>query len=303
MPGFIDLQVNGYAGADFNGDGLSAETLCAACERLATEGVERILATVITDDLDRMCQRLTAIVAVRATEPVIERIIAGIHIEGPFLNGATGYIGAHPQRAVRPADMNSMKRLLEAAGGLTRIVTLAPECDPGLRVTEMLAKAEVVVAAGHTNASHEELHAAIDAGLTMFTHLGNGCPLELPRHDNIIQRALSFSDRLWIGLIADGAHLPVFVLKNFLKTIGFDRAFVVSDAITAAGLGPGEFKLGDRAIRIGEDLVARTEEGYLAGSACPMNRAAKNLKEALGLTDLQIEQLTRDNPLRAVPKL
>ena len=86
-----------------------------------------------------------------------------------------------------------MKRLLDAAGGLTKVVTLAPERDPGFRVTRMLARKNVIVSAGHSDASVDQLQAAIDAGLAMFTHLGNGCPMQMHRHDNIIQRVLSLS--------------------------------------------------------------------------------------------------------------
>src|SRR4030095_15427595 len=137
----------------------------------------------------------------------------------------------------RIADRDSMRRLLDAADGLARLVTLSPESDPGFAVTRMLAAEDVRVSAGHTNASLDELKAAIDAGLSMFTHLGNGCPMQMHRHDNIIQRALSLSDKLWICFIADGAHVAFPALGNYLRAAGLDRCVIVTDAIAPASLG------------------------------------------------------------------
>src|SRR5262249_45652085 len=157
------------------------------------DGVAGILATIITDDLGVMCRRLSAIAAFRERDSLARRLVAGIHIEGPFLNEVDGYRGAHPLDAIRPANMESMARLLDAAGGLTRIVTLAPERDPAMAVTRFLASQGIVVSAGHTDATLDELHRAVDAGLSMFTHVGNGCPMVMHRHDNIVQRALSLA--------------------------------------------------------------------------------------------------------------
>src|SRR2546421_3236716 len=187
--GYFDLQVNGYAGIDFQDDDLTAEQLHHACTALRTHGVARILATIITEQAATMERRLKRVVELRAADPVAREVIAGMHIEGPFISPIDGYRGAHPRDAVCPADRDMMLRLLDAAGGLTRLVTLAPENDPGFAVTTMLAKQNIRVSAGHTNASLDQLKAAIDAGLSMFTHLGNGCPMQIHHHDNIIQRA------------------------------------------------------------------------------------------------------------------
>lgn len=132
--GYVDLQVNGYADVDFNADALEAAEVAAVCQRLRDEGVAGILATVITADIDAMCRRLANIARVRAADRAIADMVWGIHIEGPFLNDEPGYIGAHPAACARSADVDSMQRLLDAADGLTRIVTLAPERDPGFQV-------------------------------------------------------------------------------------------------------------------------------------------------------------------------
>ena len=122
-PAFFDLQVNGYAGVDFNQDDLSADDLHAACAALEAGGVAGILATIITEDLDLMCGRLRRLAELRGHDPLARSLIAGFHIEGPFISPADGYRGAHPKDAVRPAEVSAMQRLLDAANGLTRLRT------------------------------------------------------------------------------------------------------------------------------------------------------------------------------------
>jgi N-acetylglucosamine-6-phosphate deacetylase len=162
--GFVDLQVNGYAEVDFNADKLVTEDVAAVCRRLRDDGVAGILATVITASVDAMCRRLANICRACEADDSIADVIWGIHIEGPFLNETPGYIGAHPAEHARRADVDTMKRLLEAAGGMTRIVTLAPERDEGSLVTQSLADQEIRVSAGHCNPTLDELRASIDAG-------------------------------------------------------------------------------------------------------------------------------------------
>ncbi len=294
---FFDLQVNGYAGVDFNHDELDGDQLHHACERLDADGVAGLLATIITDDLSEMCHRLSRLAELREGDPLATHLIAGVHIEGPFVNNGDGYRGAHPLDAIRPANLDSMTRLLDAAGGLTRVVTLAPECDPGLAVTRYLASRGIIVSAGHTDATLDQLRRAIDAGLSMFTHVGNGCPMQMNRHDNIIQRALSLADELWLCFIADGAHIPFVALRNYLKLAREDRTIVVTDAIAPAGLGPGRYRFGRWDLEIGEDMVARApDRSHLVGSGVTMKQNADNLMRAVGLTESVVRKLTLENP-------
>lgn len=297
----FDLQVNGYAGADFCAADLTLEQCRTACDELTADGVGGILATVITDSVGGLCRKLASLVSFREQDEVIAGMIAGFHIEGPFLNAAPGYIGAHPPEHVRPANIEDMKRLLDAAGGLTRIVTLAPENDPGFRTTGFLAGEGITVSAGHCDPGLEQLRAAIDAGLSMITHLGNGCPVTLPRHDNFIQRALSLSGRLWIGYIPDGAHIEFFALKNYLALSGIERSFMVTDAICAAKLGPGRYELSGAPIEIDECGIARRPGSpNLAGSTVTMPRIAENLAACLGLSGSEIQRLICRNPRKAI---
>src|SRR5688500_18366672 len=128
---YFDLQVNGYGGVDFNTDDLTAEQLHRACEKLHADGVAGILATIITEKVDLMCARLRRLVELRERDPLATKIIAGIHIEGPFISAKNGYRGAHPLDAVMDANTETTKRLIDACGGLLRVMTLAPERDPG----------------------------------------------------------------------------------------------------------------------------------------------------------------------------
>ena len=120
----------------------------------------------------------------------------------------------------------------------------------------------------------------------------------LPRHDNIIQRVLSLSTRLHIGFIADGIHVPYVALGNYLRCCGLDRTFIVTDAVSGAGLGPGSYRLGNRQVIVDEKLATwAADRSHLVGSAVTMRRSVERLCAAVRLTDREVRQLTRDNPL------
>ena len=297
----FDLQVNGYAGADFCSTSLSLDECRSACDALREDGVGGILATLITDSVEQLCTKLRQLVAFREADPSVREMIVGFHIEGPFLNAKTGYIGAHPPEWVRPANIEEMDRLLDAASGLTRLVTLAPENDPGFATTRFLAEQGITVSAGHCNPNLDTLEGAIDAGLSMVTHLGNGCPVELPRHDNFIQRALSLSDRLWTCYIPDGAHVPFFALRNYLALTGIERSIMTTDAISAARLGPGTYELSGAPVEIDADGVARRPGSpNLAGSTITMPRVREHLGTELDLSAAEIDRILCHNPRKAL---
>lgn len=298
-PRYIDLQVNGYAGVDFNNDHVTEEDLHKAAALMQAHGVARFLPTIITEQIEVMVRRIAKLARWAQSDPLGKQMVAGLHVEGPFVSEVKGYVGAHPPDAAGKADAGKLDAILEAGQGLVRIFTLAPEQDQACAVIRRASDAGVVVSAGHTNASLEQLDRAIDAGLAMFTHLGNGCANQIIRHDNIIERALSRSDHLWIGFIADGVHVPKYALRNYLRAAGLDRCFVVSDAMSAAGLGPGKYKLGRREVLVGEDRAVRSEDGsHLVGSAVTMRDSAANLID-MGLNQKQVDQLTVDQPALA----
>ncbi len=298
---YFDLQVNGYAGIDFNQNDLSLENLEKACVKLKQDGVEGILATIITANFSDMIRRVKNIAHYSNQSEIIADMIKGIHLEGPFINSAEGYRGAHPQEYILRASVERMTLLLDACGGLLKLVTLAPENDEACRVTKYLYQQGVVVSAGHCNPSIEQLEQAVSAGLSMFTHLGNGCPQQLHRHDNIIQRALSLKDKLWLCFIADGHHVPFHALKNYIELVGDDRVIITTDAMAAAGAKQGLYTLSDITLEVAADRVVREPgKSNFAGSAIDMKSSALNLNELLGLSEEQVHKMTHINPIKAL---
>lgn len=300
----FDIQVNGYAGVDFNHHSLTTEDLEKACRELKTDGCTEFLPTIITDDISAMETRLLAIRSAVEQSPVVAEMVRGIHVEGPFLNSADGTAGAHPRQHICLADLDIMKRLLDASGHTIKLVTLAPECDPRHEVIQHLTSQNVVVSAGHCDPTIDQLRAAIDHGLSMFTHVGNGCSLMQNRHDNVVQRALSLADQLWCCWIADGIHIPSFALRNYLKVAGCERSIIVTDAMTAAGLGPGQYTLGSQPVIVDESYRAMLpgSDGRLAGSVATARWLQQVLTNDLELSQADIRTMMCDNPRKAISK-
>lgn len=298
---YFDLQINGYAGVDFCSLDLTGEGMHRACEALAADGVDGILATLITDSVEALCTKLQGMVRMCEEDELVRKMVRGFHVEGPFLNALPGYIGAHPADCVVPANRDDAARILEAGGGLVRLMTLAPEHDADAATTRFLVENGVTVSAGHCDPDLATLERAIDAGLSMITHLGNGCPVVLQRHDNFIQRVLSLSDRLWVCFIPDGAHVPFFALRNYFKITGLERTIFTSDAIMAAGLGPGIYDLSGAPVEVDAEGVARRPGSpNLAGSTIRGHQVAEKLREHFGLDEAGIDRVYRINPLRAL---
>jgi N-acetylglucosamine-6-phosphate deacetylase len=268
---YIDLQLNGAFGIDLNNPALEVDQVVALCGKLHAIGVERFLPTLITAPVERLERLMEQMVKAKGQDSLAAKMIAGIHLEGPFLSAEPGYIGAHPPDAACDANRAIAERLLEAGQGSLQLMTLAPERDPGGEVTRYLSDRGVIVFAGHTNASFVQLQQAIDQGLRGFTHLGNATPPQMPRHDNILWRVLGLRDQLVITLIADGHHLPPFLLKTLLELIPTQRAILVSDAVAAAGLGPGTYQLAGQTVLVGQDGAARSPNGlHFVGSAATL---------------------------------
>jgi N-acetylglucosamine-6-phosphate deacetylase len=297
VSGAVDLQVNGYGGIDFNSDGLSNDAILSVCRKLRDDGVARFLPTIITDQFPLMIRRIRRVADAVESNIEIAEMVGGIHVEGPFISPVAGYVGAHPADCVRDATVEDAMRLVDAGRGLVRLFTLAPEVAGTVSVTKHLTEQSIVVAAGHSDASVRQLRHAIDSGLQMFTHLGNGCPGQMHRHDNIIQRVLCLSDHMKISFIADGHHVPWFALGNYLRCVPDENIVIVTDAISAAGLGPGLHRLADQVVEVDEDLAAWAEgREHFAGCATTMSQMTKMLTSELGINAKQIDQWTRANP-------
>ena len=303
MTGFVDLQVNGYYGIDFNGDDLSTEELATACRRMRDDGVELFLPTIITDDLRTMCMRIRRLAQAVESDLEVAEMVAGVHVEGPFLNRKPGFIGAHPPYQARQATVDHAMKLLEAGRGLVRLVTLAPEVEGAGEVIRRLTQENVVVAAGHCDPTLDDLWSAIESGLSMVTHLGNACPSLLNRHDNVIQRVLSLAKYVSISFIADGHHIPFFALANYLACVPDENIIIVSDAITAAGLGPGKYTLAGQVVEVDDDLSAWAEgREHFAGCATTLPRMKELLVKHLDFVPDRVHGWMSDNPRRLLDR-
>ena len=277
FPGLFDLQVNGFAGVDFNAPGLTSDGLAEALERQRATGVTRCLPTLITSSFDRFARN--ARVIARSPDPAV----AGIHMEGPYLSPEDGPRGAHPREHVTNASIADFDRRQEAADGRIVLVTLAPEASGALSLIDHLVKAGVRVAIGHTGGTPQQVEDAISAGATLATHLGNGCAQMLPRHPNFIWTLLA-ADPVAASFIVDGHHLPAATVKGMVRAKGVDRSILVTDATSAAACGPGRYSIGDAVCESREDgRVSLPGTPYLAGSSLTLDRAIANTVKFTGL--------------------
>jgi N-acetylglucosamine-6-phosphate deacetylase len=267
LPGFFDLQVNGFAGVDFNAPSLTRARLYRALFALKSTGVTRCLPTLITSSFDDFACNAAVIASVN------HPAVAGIHMEGPYLSREDGARGAHPREFVIDACIDDFERRQEAAQGRIRLVTLAPEARGALPLIEHLVSSGVRVAIGHTMASPSQIADAVSAGASLATHLGNGLPHLLPRHPNLIWEVLA-CDSLFASLIVDGHHLPPSTVKAMIRAKGLGRTILVSDAIAAAGCPPGRYSIGGVECEMGADgRVSLPGTPYLAGSSLTLPEA------------------------------
>jgi N-acetylglucosamine-6-phosphate deacetylase len=278
-PAFFDVQVNGFAGIDFNSQGLSSDAIWHAIRKLREKGVVLFCPTVITHSFEHLAACLGALNRV-CQEPSVGSCIPAIHLEGPWISREDGPRGAHPLEHARKADWEEFLRLQDLAGGRIGMVTLAPEVPGVLEVIEKLVAAKIVVAIGHTAAGPETIRQAVQAGARMCTHLGNGSHLQLPRHHNYVWEQLA-ADDLWASFIVDGHHLPPSVVKCMVRAKGSHRSILTSDAISAAGMPPGRYRLGAVDIVVQPNYRAERADGagsgILAGSAIDLLRGVENV--------------------------
>jgi N-acetylglucosamine-6-phosphate deacetylase len=290
LPGFVDLQVNGFAGVDFGDPATTVEQVLAAVSAIAKTGVTRFLPTLITSTLDDFAACAKTVLG--AKHPAI----AGIHMEGPYISPEDGARGAHVREFVRGADLDDFRRRQDAAQGRIVLVTLAPESPGALRLIEFLATARVRVAIGHTAATPAQVADAVKAGATLSTHLGNGCAQMLPRHPNFIWEQLA-EDRLTASFIVDGHHLPPATVKAMVRAKTPSRSILVTDAIAAAGMPPGIYKLAKQQVELSPSgRVAAPGAPNLAGSALLMNVAIGNTVRFTGLPLQEVVAMASSRP-------
>jgi len=296
-PGWVDIQVNGFAGVDYNDPSIRPEQISRSLSALHACGVTRILATIITGPHERMAGALRNLAQARESLPTGETI-EGFHVEGPWISPEDGPRGAHPRQWVRPPDLAEFERLQDAAQGLIRLVTVAPEWPGAPEFIEALSSRGVVVSIGHTGATSVQIAAAVQAGATLSTHLGNAAHATLPRRSNYIWDQLA-EDRLAAGFIVDGIHLEPAFLKVALRAKGVERSVLVTDAVAPAGCPPGRYRLGELEVELTADQRVRLAGGEtLAGSALTMDRGIENLMQIGGLSLREAVTMANRNPAR-----
>jgi len=297
-PGFIDLQVNGFAGVDYNAPHSTYQEIARSLQAQFASGATRIYPTVITGAREEMQACLRNLADAREAIPH-GHAIAGFHVEGPHISLEDGPRGAHPLTHVRPPDIAEFHRLQAAARGLIRIVTLSPEWPEAPHYIERITAEGVVASIGHTNASAAQIAAAVAAGATLSTHLGNAAHPVLRRHPNYIWEQLA-EDRLTAGFIADGIHLDAAFLKTAIRAKSVDRSFLVTDASTPAGVAPGRYMLADQPVDLTNDgRVVLAGSDRLAGSALHMHRAVGNILGLAGVSLAEAVRMATVNPARA----
>ncbi len=298
-PGFVDLQVNGYAGHDVNAPDPTPETIGWLARALRATGTTSFAPTIITASEERIVAALRAVAEARAADPLLARAIPFVHVEGPWISPQDGPRGAHPADQVRPPDLAEFARWQAACGGLVGMVTLSPHF-PGVADTiAALTGAGVRVAIGHTHASPQQIAAAADAGAVLSTHLGNGAAAVLARHPNLIWAQLA-EDRLCASFIADGHHLPAETLKSMLRAKGIERSILISDAAALAGLAPGiyEAEIGGRVELTEDGRLGMAGTPFLAGAARPLATGVAFVASFCGVTLGQAVRMATENPGR-----
>jgi N-acetylglucosamine-6-phosphate deacetylase len=274
VPGFIDVQVNGGGGVLFNDDP-SVETIAAIGAAHARFGTTGFLPTLISDDLDVIARAIDA--ARRAIQQGVPGVL-GIHIEGPFLNAAKK--GVHDASKFRTLDDKALELLTSLGAGRT-LVTLAPETTTPEMIRRLVG-AGVIVCAGHTNATYAQTRAALDAGLSGFTHLFNAMSQLTAREPGAVGAALE-DQEIWCGLIVDGRHVDPAVLRLALKCKPLNKFMLVTDAMPTVGSDKQSFTLQGRRIDV-RDGVLIAPDGALAGSNLDMMQAVRNTMTMLQLS-------------------
>ncbi|MFI6447919.1 N-acetylglucosamine-6-phosphate deacetylase [Kitasatospora sp. NPDC050543] len=283
VPGFVDLHVHGGGGASY-ASGIAEEALTVARTHLE-HGTTTTVASTVTGEIDEICRQAAVL-----SELVEDGVLAGIHFEGPFISH--NRCGAHRPDLLRDPDPALVRKLVDAARGHARMVTLAPELAGGLESVRMLAELGVIAAVGHTDSDYARTLAAIEAGATVATHLFNAMPGIQHRAPGPIV-ALLEDERVTVELINDGIHLHPSVLDLAYGTAGAGRVALITDAMGAAGMGDGLYPLGPLQVRVESGVARLVEGGAIAGSTLTLDVAFRRSVTVNGLTPEQaVESLS-----------
>lgn len=300
-PGWLDIQVNGFGGHDPNDPDAGPAATAGTVRALWRHGVTGTLITICTQSEAHIRTMVAAVADACDTDPLVAASVPGIHVEGPHIATEDGPRGAHPLRHVRPPDIAEFGRWQEAARGRITMVTLSPEYPGAVGYIRALVAQGVVVSVGHTAADGDAIRAAVDAGATCSTHLGNGAHAQIRRHPNYIWDQLA-EDRLAAGFIFDGHHLPPAVMQSVVRAKGVERTILVSDAVSVAGQEPGRYRLfGDIEVELrpgGRLELAGTP--LLAGAVSALPTCLANAVRHAGVGLRDAVRMVTTNPSRVL---
>ena len=298
-PGLFDIQVNGYDGIWFSSETLTVDEVERVVQAYLQQGITRCLPTLITNSCEAIEHGLHTIRQAREKSSLVRQMVVGCHVEGPFISPENGPRGAHPLAHVRPADIAEFARWQQAAGGLVRLVTLAPEVPNALPFIEFVTKTGVVVSIGHTAASSDIIRQAIDRGAKLGTHLGNGCSGLVPRHDNVFWPQLA-DDRLTCSVIADGWHVPATMLNCIVRCKSLSRMVLTSDVSGFGGCKPGRYSTDGMEVDVLEDgrIVVAGQTQFLAGSGATTGYCVAHMISRCGISLPDAWSLASTQPAR-----
>lgn len=284
-PGLFDLQINGHGGVWYSNPHLTPAQVLQTLAAYFQHGVTRLCPTLITASVEALTNGFVALREACESEPWANLMVPGFHLEGPFISSEDGPRGAHPLEHVRAADWDLFQKFQTAAGGRILLVTLAAEALGAVEFIQRAVSSGVVISIGHTAATPEQIAAAVDAGATLSTHLGNGSHGVLRRHPNYIWEQLG-DPRLYASIITDGHHLPGSVVKSIVRTKSTYRTILTCDAAGLAGCRPGVYELGSGRFEILEDgrIVVAGQQQFLAGSSLATDTCVATVMRMAGVT-------------------
>ena len=289
-PGFIDIHIHGLAGHEAMDR--DTESIKMISKRLAAKGVTGFLPTLQTAPIGEIIDALKRIKTVMGTEDGVR--ILGVHLEGPYINPER--IGAQEEYVQKPTR-NELQTVLDAGGDALRIVTLAPEVDGGLEAVKYLRENGIVVSAGHTDATYDDICEAFKAGVSLIGHLWNGMRGIHQREPGVVGASLG-SD-VAVELIADLHHIHPAILKLTYRLKGPEGIALISDSIKPAGLPEGEHVFDGR-IYIVQDGLVKLPSGVIAGSSIGLDDAVRNMVNHIGVSLPEAVQMASSTPARVL---
>ncbi|CAN5187564.1 N-acetylglucosamine-6-phosphate deacetylase [soil metagenome] len=269
IPGFVDLQVNGFKGVDFSSEDLTEKSFIYACQELIKQGTIVFLPTIITNS-PKVFERNLRLMVSCIVDTELHDHIPGFHIEGPFISPEDGARGAHNKAWVRDPDLNFLEQLFHWSAKKIKILTIAAELVGADELCKKATQLGITVSLGHHLANAEDIKKLAESGAKLLTHLGNGLPQMIHRHNNPLWEGIS-NDELMATIITDGHHIPPALIKTIIRAKETSKLIVVSDASPIAGLPPGKYHtLGNEAILEPSGLLINPKTGYLVGSSSTM---------------------------------